>query len=83
MNEALIQKTQTTNTSSSYKEEKNRAIMLASVDTRQTLNNTSSTEQLIQKYKITVESDVEEVAEILAKESINQILSEFINSEYG
>jgi len=80
MNEALIQKTQITNTSSSYKEEKNRAIMLASVDTRQTLNNTSSTEQLIQKHKITVESDVEEVAEILAKESINQILSEFINS---
>ena len=80
MSKALTQKVQTTNTSSSYKEDKNRASMLASVGTRQTLINTSSTEQLIQKHNITVDSDIEEVAEIVTKESINKILLEFINS---
>jgi|694.fasta_scaffold26065_3 hypothetical protein len=76
MNQALSQKKESTDTD----KEKQIASILASVSRSQSTINTSSTQQLIQKYKLTSQSDTKKIVEVLAQESVNQILSQFMKS---
>jgi hypothetical protein len=76
MNQSLSQKKESTDT---HKDEQYASI-LASVNKSQSTINTSSTQQLIQQYKLNSQSDPNKILIILAQESINQMLSEFIKS---
>jgi len=76
MNQALSQKKESTDTD----KEKQYANILASINRSQSTTNSSSTQQLIQKYKLSSQSDPKKIVAILAQESVNQILSEFIKS---
>ena len=76
MNQALTQKKEATDTD----KDKQYANILASVNKSQTETNTSSTQQLIQKYGISFTTNPKQIGEILAQESINQIFLEFKKS---
>jgi len=76
MNQALTQKKEATDTD----KDKQYANILASVNKRQSSTDTSSTQQLIQKYGISFSTNPKQIGEILAQESINQILLEFKKS---
>ena len=71
MNQSLSQKRESTDT---YKD-KQYASILASVNSE--LDNISSTQQLIQKYNISLASDPKQVVKILVQETINKILLNF------
>ena len=73
MNQALSQKKESTDTD----KDKQYATILASVNRNQSTINTSSTQELIQKYNLSSQSDPKKLVEILAQESINQIFLEF------
>ena len=73
MNQALSQKKVSTDTD----KDKQYASILASVNRNQSTTNTSSTQELIQKYNLSSQSDPKKIVEILAQESINQIFLEF------
>lgn len=76
MNQALTQKKEATDTD----KDKQYANILASVNKSQRETNTSSTQQLIQKYGISFTTNPKQIGEILAQESINQIFLEFKKS---
>jgi DNA repair exonuclease SbcCD ATPase subunit len=74
MNQALSQKKETTDTDKS----KFVASILASVNRNQSTTDTSTTQELIQKYNITRQSDPKKIGAILAEQSVNRMLSNFI-----
>jgi hypothetical protein len=74
MNQALSQKKETTDTDKS----KLVASILASVNRNQSTTDTSTTQELIQKYNITRQSDPNVIGNILLQQSVNEILSALI-----
>jgi len=69
MNQALSQQKSSTDTD----KEKQYASILASVNKSQSSVNTSNTQQLIQKNKLSSTTSKEKIVNILVQESINEI----------
>ena len=78
MNQAQTQQQQ--ETSSDKDKQKYYDSILAAVNSNKSSISTSSTQQIIQKYKISLQSDPNKISNILALESINEILLEFKKS---
>ena len=74
MNQALSEKKESSGTN----KEKQYASILASVNRNQSSINTNSTQQLIQKHKLSVSTSPAKIGEILALELINKQLLKLI-----